>query len=267
MENIRTNDIRIGRKLTDQRRFIVVEGLYKNYGHIAPIDELVDLKTEFCYRLIVDESFSFGTLGKSGRGVIEHYGKKMMEHVEIVTISIENAVGTVGGVCVGASATINHQRLSGAGYCFSASSPPFTASAGIQALKVIESHSNLLPKLAKNREFLYKLLHNIPHMVVSSDDMSCIAILLLDNTHFRNKTKSTLSREEKVDILDEIAFTCNKKNVFVVSTGHVNKSMHTIPEPSIRLTVTVAHSEEDIELAAKVLSEASEIAHQKFSLR
>jgi len=264
LEKIKTNDIRIGRKQTDQRRFIVVEGLYKNYGHIAPIDKLVDLKTEFSYRLMVDESFSFGTIGKSGKGVIEHYGKEMMKHVEIVTISIENAIGSVGGVCLGALATINHQRLSGAGYCFSAASPPFTASAGIQALKTLGSQPELVSQLGRNREYLYKLLNEIPFLLVSSDEMSCIALLQLKNGHFKSTTEAALTREKNVDILDEIASICNKKGVLVVSTGHVYKSMHTIPEPAIRLTVTVLHSEEDMQLAVKVLKEAVNIVYEKF---
>ncbi len=31
---------------------------------------------------------------------------------------------------------VDHQRLSGAGYCFSASAPPFTSSAAVAALEV-----------------------------------------------------------------------------------------------------------------------------------
>lgn len=242
----------MGRKHTDQRRFIVVEGLYKNYGHVAPIDKLVDLKTEFCYRLVVDESYSFGTMGKCGRGAIEHFGKEIMRHVEIVTVSLENAAGSVGGLCVGSLEVVEQQRLSGAGYCFSAASPPFTAAAAIQALKTLKAHPELLSKLAQNREYLYEGLSEVPGLVVTSDKLSSIAFLQLKNT------KNELIREEKIDILDEIVYFCQKKGVIIVSTGHVCKSMHTTPEPGIRLTVTSVHSREDIQFAIKVLKEAVE---------
>jgi len=80
----------------------------------------------------VDESFSFGTLGTTGRGAIELYGKKITEDVEIVIISLENSLASIGGMCVGDMEVVDHQRLSGAGYCFSASAPPFVAVAAME---------------------------------------------------------------------------------------------------------------------------------------
>jgi serine palmitoyltransferase len=73
------------------------------------LDQLVALKHEYCYRLIIDESFSFGTLGEAGRGVIEMSGKKYMHDAEIVTISLENALGSIGGVTVGNEEVVDHQ--------------------------------------------------------------------------------------------------------------------------------------------------------------
>ena len=43
-------------------------------------------------------------------------------------------MGSVGGFCVGDRDTVEHQRLSGSGYCFSASLPPYLAAAGIAML-------------------------------------------------------------------------------------------------------------------------------------
>jgi serine palmitoyltransferase len=121
----------------------VVEGLYKNSGTIVPFDELAPLKHEFNYRLILDESFSFGTLGPSGRGALELHKKRHMYDAKIVTISLENALGSIGGVTVGNEEIVDHHRLSGAGYCFSASSPPFTASATISSLKQLGSNPQI----------------------------------------------------------------------------------------------------------------------------
>ena len=56
------------------RRFIVVEGLYEYTGDIAPLDKLVDLKFKYKVRLFLEESMSFGVLGKTGKGITEHFG-------------------------------------------------------------------------------------------------------------------------------------------------------------------------------------------------
>jgi serine palmitoyltransferase len=50
---------------------------------------------------------------------------------------MSGALGSVGGFCVGHSEVCDHQRLCGQGYCFSASLPPYLATAAIEALKIL----------------------------------------------------------------------------------------------------------------------------------
>lgn len=47
----------------------------------------------------------------------------------MIMVSMENALSSTGGFCVGRSFVIDHHRLSGLGYCFSASLPPLLATA------------------------------------------------------------------------------------------------------------------------------------------
>lgn len=46
----------------------------QNSGQVAPLDEIVRLKEKYRFRLILEESHSFGVLGNSGRGLAEYYG-------------------------------------------------------------------------------------------------------------------------------------------------------------------------------------------------
>ncbi|KAL7530637.1 hypothetical protein ACHAXR_005662, partial [Thalassiosira sp. AJA248-18] len=138
LEKVRAQDVAVKRKPTDQRRYLVVEGLYRNWGTLSPLKEIVALKEEFHYRLIVDDSHGIGTLGKNGRGSLEHHGLKPMVHAEILTFSLENALGSVGGMTVGSEEVVDHQRLSGAGYCFSASAPPFLSKVCLASVRRLE---------------------------------------------------------------------------------------------------------------------------------
>jgi serine palmitoyltransferase len=45
-----------------------------NSGDICPLPEIVELKSKHKVRLFVDESISFGTLGRHGKGITEYYG-------------------------------------------------------------------------------------------------------------------------------------------------------------------------------------------------
>jgi serine palmitoyltransferase len=61
------------------RRFLVVEGLYPNYGDICPLPRLVELKHRYKVRIFLEETASFGVLGASGKGVTEHFGVPVSE--------------------------------------------------------------------------------------------------------------------------------------------------------------------------------------------
>jgi serine palmitoyltransferase len=74
-----------------KRQFIVVEGLYMNTGFICPLPELIEIKKRYKYRLIVDESCSFGVLGSRGAGVADFFNVSVRE-VDIICASLCNAI-------------------------------------------------------------------------------------------------------------------------------------------------------------------------------
>lgn len=55
------------------RRFIVTEGIFQKDGKMVDLPKLIELKFKYKYRLVLDESFSFGTVGRTGRGLTELY--------------------------------------------------------------------------------------------------------------------------------------------------------------------------------------------------
>lgn len=50
----------------------------------------------------------------------------------MIMASLETSAASSGGFCVGTDFVIEHQRLSGLGYCYSASLPPMLAAASIK---------------------------------------------------------------------------------------------------------------------------------------
>jgi serine palmitoyltransferase len=263
LKEVQATDKKLGRKLNAQRRFIVVEGLYKNTGTIVPLDEVVALKHEFFYRLILDESHSFGTLGQTGRGVCELYDKTPMQDVEIMTVSMENAVGSVGGCSIGTEEVVEHQRLGGSGYCFSASAPPFTATAAMAALNIMQTQPDILQQLQDNRVYLHERLigwcvkmKNL--LVVSSDERSPIVLLQVE------KRKDTETLDEVV-FCDEVVRESLLRKVAFCSTGQDTRGpLSTETPPGIRLTVSAAHSHADIDRALHVLSETVDVVFQRY---
>lgn len=72
-----------------------------------------------------------------------------------IAAGLSNALGSIGGFACGSSFVIDHQRLAGAGYCYSASLPPLLAVTASKALALILTHDGALQAaLAKNARAL-----------------------------------------------------------------------------------------------------------------
>ncbi|XP_052464562.1 serine palmitoyltransferase 1 isoform X2 [Carassius gibelio] len=145
------------RKARVIRRFIVVEGLYINTADVCPLPDLVRLKYRYKVRIFLEESMSFGVLGEHGRGVTEHFGVNI-DDIDLISANMENALASIGGFCCGRSFVIDHQRLSGQGYCFSASLPPMLASAAIEALDIMEEDPGIFRLLQDKCKHVHKAL-------------------------------------------------------------------------------------------------------------
>ena len=135
MGEIKEKDARNPDLRATQRRFIVVEALYRSTGDVCPLEQICRMKKSISAYLVVDESMSFGVSGSTGLGMVSDLREEQDWDTKLVDIhlfSLEGAVGSVGGVCVGEERVVDHQRLSGAGYCFSASTPPFLHAAAFK---------------------------------------------------------------------------------------------------------------------------------------
>ena len=52
------------------------------------------------FRLMADESLSWGVLGDNGRGVTEHYNLPVSA-IDVIIASLSGSLGSIGGFCVG----------------------------------------------------------------------------------------------------------------------------------------------------------------------
>lgn len=236
------------------RRYIVVEAVYQNSGQIAPLDAIIRLKEKYRFRVLLDESNSFGVLGKSGRGLTELYGVPV-EKIDIITAAMGHALASEGGFCTGSTRVIDHQRLSSSGYVFSASLPPYLASAAITAIDILEESPDLLSKLEENIALLWKGLSDVAGLSIASDPQSPIVYLRLKN--------STGSVKNDLHVLEDIADRMLKEeSVFVVVSKRSTLDKCHLPV-GIRFFVSAAHSESDVVKAAKSLKRvaASELGY------
>ena len=264
LQSIADDDARLKRDVLQQRRFIVVEGIYRNTGDICFLPNILALKERFRYRVILDESLSFGTMGATGRGITEHFGIKVTD-VEILTVAMDTALGSVGGLCIGTREVVDHQRLSGAGYCFSASAPPFLSAAACESLSILQNNPDLLKALSKNSQALHKGLSAVKGMRLLSSEITPVMHLVLD--------PPLPSLELEAATIVHIANNCVHRGVGVTSSKFslTNGDPTSVLRPSIRIcssaslkpkeiTHAVAEIKKEVALAMTRLKKAARLS-------
>lgn len=189
------------KKAAKTRKFLVVEGIYMNTGEMCPLRELVQLRSRYKLRLFLDETVSFGTIGKCGRGLTEFLGIDKTE-VDLISASLEGAVESVGGFCVGSHFIVEHQRLSGLGYCFSASQPPLLTQAAITALDIFERDAKIFEELNNTAEKVDKKFRELTRFEIRGHPISPIKHLYLRDD------KSPAELEEMLrKISDQVSYS------------------------------------------------------------
>lgn len=246
LQGVAEEDKRLKRNVLDQRRFIVVEGLYRNYGDLCPLPRLLELKAKYCYRLILNEALSFGVLGATGRGLAEMHGVDVRE-IEIVTMSMAHSLASVGGLCIGTTQVVDHQRLSAAGYCYSASAPPFVSAAASAALRMLRAEPVLVSDLRKNAEFLHLAVGAVAGLKVTSCKLSPIVHAALTGEREVGPTRA---------ILQAIAQRCAQAGVALTASTYIPSEKFP-PPPTLRITTNALHTTEQLEEAVRVLASAT----------
>ena len=232
------------------RRFVVVEGVYANTGDVAPLARIAELKERFKYRLIVDESMGLGVLGGAGRGAAEAAGLDA-DRVEIVGASLGNSMATIGGFCAGDREIVDHQRLSGLGYCFSASLPPYLASAGTAALKILTSEgAERADKVRRNSaRFRAGRIPGLRAVGGAESAASPLVHLQLDPPPLSKADyPAGDARLQRV-----VEHCMDSEGVLFSVAKYSMLEMNTRPPPSIRVALSAAHDGKDVDKALAAL--------------
>lgn len=214
-------------------KMVVADSVFSMDGDIIDLPRMVELCRKYGAYLMMDEAHSVGVLGKTGRGIEEHFD--MIGSIDIKMGTLSKTIPSVGGYIAGKKELIDYLRHGSRAYIFSAALPPAQAAAAMESFKVILDEPWRMEKLWKNtRQFIDGLKG------MGFDTM--------------------LTETAIVPVLcgtDERAFAltqaCQRQDVFVLPV--VSPA---VPEGLARLraTVTAAHETDEIQYAMDVIEKA-----------
>ena len=159
-------------------RIIVTDGVFSMDGNVAPVDKMVELAEKYNAMVMVDECHSAGVVGKTGRGVSEHFN--IMGKLDIITGTLGKAFGgAVGGFTTGHKEIIEMLRQRSRPYLFSNSLPPAVVNAGIRMFDMMNETNELQDKLHANTDYFMKKMTAAGFDIKPTQSAIC-AVMLYD---------------------------------------------------------------------------------------
>ncbi len=159
-------------------RVIVTDGVFSMDGNVAPVDKMVELAEKYDAMVMVDECHSAGVVGKTGRGVSEHFN--IMGKLDIITGTLGKAFGgAVGGFTTGHKEIIEMLRQRSRPYLFSNSLPPAVVNAGIRMFDMMSETNELQDKLHANTDYFMEKMTAAGFDIKPTQSAIC-AVMLYD---------------------------------------------------------------------------------------
>jgi 8-amino-7-oxononanoate synthase len=133
---------------SDVSKLVVSDSVFSMDGDVINFPKLVELCRKYKAWLMIDEAHSIGVLGKTGRGIEEHFGMPGVIDIKMGTLS--KTIPSVGGYIAGKKDIIEYLRHGSRAYIFSAALPPAQAAAAKAAFEVILDEPWRVEKLQQN---------------------------------------------------------------------------------------------------------------------
>jgi glycine C-acetyltransferase len=131
-------------------RLVVADSVFSMDGDIIDFPKTVELCKKYKAWLMIDEAHSVGVLGKTGRGIEEHFN--MWGAIDIKMGTLSKTIPSVGGYVAGRKDLVEYLRHASRAYIFSAALPPAQAAAAKAAFEVILDEPWRVEKLTANAE-------------------------------------------------------------------------------------------------------------------
>lgn len=160
---------------------IISESVFSMDGDIADIYELVRLKEKYNCLLMIDEAHAFGVFSDNGAGVAAL--NKLLDKVDIISITLGKALASMGAVCIANKTVIDYLINKASSFIFSTAIPSVNI---MWSNFLLEEKKELLQNRKEKLESLYKKVHS---MYPSISKSHIIPVILNDSTKTKNTAK------------------------------------------------------------------------------
>jgi 8-amino-7-oxononanoate synthase len=151
----------------DLAMLVISDAVFSMDGDIAPVAALLELCERHDAWLLLDDAHGFGVLGKTGGGVLQHYGIASERIIYMATLG--KAAGVSGAFVAAAPAVIEWLVQRARPYIYTTATPPLLAHALLKSLEIIAAGSDLRARLAASIASFRQGCDGLPWRLMPSD--------------------------------------------------------------------------------------------------
>ena len=160
-----------------KRVLICLEGVYSMDGDYPDLPEFIRVRNKYKTLLMIDEAHSIGVLGKTGRGIGEHFNVDRHD-VDIWMCTLSKTFGSCGGYISGRKELVEYLKFTAPAFMFGVGMPPAQAGAAIASLKILEKEPERAQKLRDNSAYFKELARGYGLDVGLAQDTGVVPIII-----------------------------------------------------------------------------------------
>lgn len=176
----RHNDMKdLERKILEhstQQGLVVSDAVFSMDGDLLDLPGFLEVTSRYGLFSVIDEAHATGVVGKTGRGLVEHFGGG---HPDVVVGTLSKALGSSGGFVCGRQVLIDFLRNVSRPYIFSTAFSPADVGGALGALRFLESHPERVERLRSNISFFSGCLRD-KGVAVKTSQSAIVPILIGD---------------------------------------------------------------------------------------
>ena len=124
---------------------IITEGVFGMAGDLGKLDEIVELKKKFKFRILVDDAHGFGTMGATGAGTAEHFN--VQDKIDVYFATFAKAMAGIGGFVASNEDVVNYLTYNMRSQIFAKSLPMPMVIGALKRLEMLKSKKELREKM------------------------------------------------------------------------------------------------------------------------
>lgn len=127
---------------------VITEGVFGMRGDQGKLREIVALKEQYNFRLLIDDAHGFGMLGKTGAGAAEEQG--VTDDVDLYFSTFAKSMALIGAFIAGPTDIIRFLRYNMRSQIFAKSLPMPIVEGALKRFELLQSKPELREKLWQN---------------------------------------------------------------------------------------------------------------------